>query len=114
MWASPYRMLQGDRMPDGSLKGHPVRIARAFARFTDVPQIGMTIDWRSNGNPCTAPDAVNIELTDRTPATLLPGALAYALVPYEGIHNGASGNYSTLMYKAPCRGSGARGADNWY
>lgn len=49
-------------------------------------QIGVTIDWHSNGNPCSAPEAVNIELTDRTPATLLPGALAYALVPYKGIH----------------------------
>jgi hypothetical protein len=48
-------------------------------------EIGVTIDWRSQGRSCPAQGAVMIELTDGTPATLAPGALAYAL-PYDRVH----------------------------
>ena len=46
-------------------------------------EIGVKIDWR-NPSACPA-DALRISLSMSTPATLLPGALAYAL-PYEGTH----------------------------
>lgn len=48
-------------------------------------EIGVTIDWRPRGHSCQAPEAVIIELTDGTPTTLVPGALAYTL-PYERVH----------------------------
>ena len=44
--------------------------------------IGVTIEWRLQGRHCP-PLAIQISLSDRTPATMLPGALAYA-VPGQG------------------------------
>jgi hypothetical protein len=46
--------------------------------------IGVTIDWRRGFSGCPS-RAIMINLTDNTPTSLLPGALAYAL-PYEGTH----------------------------
>jgi hypothetical protein len=46
--------------------------------------IGVTIDWLSALRDCPA-QAIVISLTENTPATLVPGALAYA-EPYEGTH----------------------------
>ena len=46
-------------------------------------RIGVTLVWVDSG-PCP-PDGIRISLTGNTPATLQPGALAYAL-PYEGTH----------------------------
>jgi hypothetical protein len=46
--------------------------------------IGVTIDWRLGFSGCPS-RAIMISLTDNTPTSLLPGALAYAL-PYEGTH----------------------------
>jgi hypothetical protein len=47
--------------------------------------IGVMLDWQSTSRACQAAGVIHIELTDSTPANLMPGALAYAL-PYEGIH----------------------------
>ena len=46
-------------------------------------EIGVKIEWRGQ-NSCPA-GALRVSLSTSTPATLLPGALAYAL-PYEGTH----------------------------
>jgi len=46
--------------------------------------IGVTIYWRQGLGDCLAQGIV-VELTDNTPASLVPGALAYA-APYEGTH----------------------------
>jgi len=46
--------------------------------------IGVKIDWRRGIYACPT-DGIVISLSDGTPATLLPGALAYAK-PYEGTH----------------------------
>jgi hypothetical protein len=46
--------------------------------------IGVKIDWRLEFGGCP-PHAILIALSDRTPAGLMPGALAYAL-PFEGSH----------------------------
>jgi hypothetical protein len=46
--------------------------------------IGVTIEWRTPWRNCPA-QAIRISLTSNTPATLPPGALAYAF-PYEGTH----------------------------
>ena len=45
--------------------------------------IGVKIQWRTGAN-CRA-GGILITFSDRTPATLQPGALAYAM-PYEGTH----------------------------
>jgi hypothetical protein len=45
--------------------------------------IGVGIEWR-NESSCPA-GAIRVSFSTRTPAELLPGALAYAL-PYEGTH----------------------------
>jgi len=45
--------------------------------------IGVTINWR--GQRGCPSQGILISLSDETPASLLPGALAYAL-PYEGVH----------------------------
>jgi hypothetical protein len=46
--------------------------------------IGLKIDWRNSALHCPG-NAIIINVRDRTPATLRPGALAYAL-PFEGTH----------------------------
>lgn len=46
--------------------------------------IGVTIDWRHGLRGCPS-QGIMISLSDGTPASLKPGALAYAL-PYEGTH----------------------------
>lgn len=46
-------------------------------------KIGITLIW-ANSKSCP-PDGIRISLTGHTPATLHPGALAYA-TPYEGTH----------------------------
>jgi len=46
--------------------------------------IGVAIDWHTQMADCPA-DALKISLSNKTPETLRPGALAYAL-PYEGTH----------------------------
>jgi hypothetical protein len=46
-------------------------------------EIGVKIEWYGH-SPCPA-EALRISLSIGTPASLLPGALAYAL-PYEGTH----------------------------
>lgn len=46
--------------------------------------IGVTIDWREGLRGCP-PQGILVSLTDRTPPSLFPGALAFAL-PYEGAH----------------------------
>ena len=66
--------------------GNPVPIYHARSIASEMySEIGVKIDWRSSGCSYKEPDAVIIELTDDTPATLLSGALAYAL-PYERVH----------------------------
>jgi hypothetical protein len=45
--------------------------------------IGVGIEWHNEASCPT--DAIRISFSTRTPATLMPGALAYAL-PYEGTH----------------------------
>ncbi len=46
--------------------------------------IGVTIDWRQGFGGCPS-RGIMIRLSESTPASLQPGALAYAL-PYEGAH----------------------------
>jgi hypothetical protein len=46
--------------------------------------IGVTIEWHHGFQGCPS-QAIMISLTDNTPTSLKPGALAYAL-PYEGTH----------------------------
>ena len=46
--------------------------------------IGVTVDWRTRFRGCPS-DGILISLSDHTPPTLEPGALAYAF-PYEGTH----------------------------
>jgi hypothetical protein len=57
-------------------------LAEAIAS-TMFRRIGVTLIW-VHSKSCP-PDAIHITLTVRTPNTLRPGALAYAL-PYEGAH----------------------------
>ena len=47
--------------------------------------IGVTLHWKCGSPPLSGPAAISIEFATDTPATLLPGAFAYAL-PYEGVH----------------------------
>ena len=47
-------------------------------------RIGVTIQWRRSLEGC-AVKGIRISLSDHTPASLKPGAMAYAL-PYEGEH----------------------------
>jgi hypothetical protein len=48
-------------------------------------KIGIKLDWQA-GNPSRPKaGAIVIELVNGTPATFMPGSLAYAL-PYEGVH----------------------------
>jgi hypothetical protein len=46
--------------------------------------IGLSIDWRQASRSCPA-QAILVSISSSTPATLKPGALAYALL-YEGRH----------------------------
>jgi hypothetical protein len=48
-------------------------------------EIGVTVHWRTGSPAATDTGSIAIEFTTNTPATLKPGALAYAL-PYEGVH----------------------------
>lgn len=83
----------GDTAPDGTRVtvciqdgGHTTVRYQAAAQASKMyASIGVTLDWRSTARSCTAPDAIHITLSDRTPDTRMPGALAYAL-PYEGTH----------------------------
>ena len=47
--------------------------------------IGVTLLWKDGRPSPSETDAIAIELAAKTPRTLAPGALAYAL-PYEGVH----------------------------
>lgn len=47
-------------------------------------KIGVGVSWHRGLDGC-APEAILVSVSDRTPPTLLPRALAYAL-PYEGAH----------------------------
>ena len=60
-----------------------VPLAKMMAT-TMFREIGVKIDWRAGIHNCPS-DGIVISLSDRTPATLKPGALAYAR-PYEGTH----------------------------
>lgn len=55
--------------------------AEASKMFREVP---VRIAW-SSGRACQAADVIHVRLTDRTPESLKPGALAYAL-PYQGTY----------------------------
>ncbi len=55
--------------------------AEASKMFMEVP---VRIAWKS-GKACQASDAIHIHMRDQTPATLKPGALAYAL-PIQGTY----------------------------
>jgi len=46
--------------------------------------VGVTLNWHEGLRHCT-PQSILLSLTDKTPATLFPGALGYSL-PYEGSH----------------------------
>src|SRR5262245_37716611 len=70
------------------IEGSPATVstqgpARSLASkiFADI---GMQFDWRPGLDGCPS-DGIRISLADNTPASLLPGKLAYAL-PYEGVH----------------------------
>jgi hypothetical protein len=59
---------------------------RAIAMSTKMyAAIGVRLDWEQSPRACKGAEAIHIELADRTPEKLMPGALAYAL-PFEGIH----------------------------
>jgi hypothetical protein len=45
---------------------------------------GVTINWRRGSRGCPA-QGIEVSIRSRTPESLMPGALAYAL-PYEGAH----------------------------
>ena len=66
-------------LPDGYVD----KLARATATKI-FAGIGVTIQWRSGAKNCPT-QAILITFSDRTPTSLLPGALAYAR-PYEGAH----------------------------
>lgn len=68
-----------DSFADGSLVYRAK--AEASKMFMEVP---VRIAWK-NGRACQASDAIHIHMRDQTPATLKPGALAYAL-PIEGTY----------------------------
>lgn len=55
--------------------------AEASMMFMEVP---VRIAWK-NGRACQASDAIHVHMRDQTPASLKPGALAYAL-PIEGTY----------------------------
>lgn len=57
-------------------------VARATSMFT---RIGVKISWRRGRPVRDRGNAIAIELTENTPAALMPGALAYAF-PFEGVH----------------------------
>jgi len=57
--------------------------ALASAMFAGI---GVRVDWRAGQLAPSSPNgSVAIELVTETPATLMRGAVAYAL-PYEGVH----------------------------
>jgi hypothetical protein len=60
----------------------PANLAKAIASKM-FRRIGVTLIW-VDSRSCP-PDGIHITLTGQTPATLQPGALAFAL-PYEGTH----------------------------
>jgi hypothetical protein len=60
----------------------PANLAKAIASKM-LRKIGVMLIW-VDAKSCPA-DGIHITLTGQTPATLQPGALAYAL-PYEGTH----------------------------
>ncbi len=75
--------------------GREVNVCMPLLPFTSLPRarglastmfadIGVTVRWHAGPEACPAP-AIQIGLSDRTPESLLPGTLAYAL-PYEGTH----------------------------
>jgi hypothetical protein len=59
--------------------------------------IGVTIHWRVGFTGCPV-HAIRVSIRDHTPATLLPGALAYAL-PLEGVHIRVL--YDRVVFVAP-------------
>lgn len=63
------------------------QISRAQKLAKDMfAAIGVRIEWRLGQPSISSPGgSIAIELVDQTPASLMPGALAYAK-PYEGIH----------------------------
>jgi hypothetical protein len=69
-----------DYQGGGDLRAPSLATAIASKMFR---RIGVTLVWVDSG-PCP-PDGIRISLTGNTPATLQPGALAYAL-PYDGTH----------------------------
>jgi len=69
-----------DYQGGGDLRG--ANLSKAIASKM-LRKIGVTIVW-VDSRSCP-PDGIHVTLTGQTPATLQPGALAYAL-PYEGMH----------------------------
>jgi hypothetical protein len=69
-----------DYQGGGDLRG--ANLSKAIASRM-LRRIGVTLIWVDSGS--CSPDGIHITLTGLTPATLQPGALAYAL-PYEGTH----------------------------
>jgi hypothetical protein len=60
-------------------------VAEARSLASDMfAAIGVQVSWRRGFHGCPS-GGILISLADGTPATLVPGALAYAL-PYEGTH----------------------------
>jgi hypothetical protein len=69
-----------DYQGGGDLRG--ANLSKAIASGM-LRKIGVTLVW-VDSKSCP-PEGIHITLTGQTPATLQPGALAYAL-PYEGTH----------------------------
>ena len=94
MVAAGVRLHAGDAMPaadprvavcmdyQGNGDQGPANLSKGIASRM-LRRIGVTLTWL-HSKSCP-PEAIHITLTGNTPATLRPGALAYAL-PYEGTH----------------------------
>ena len=68
---------------DGKHAGVADAAARASSLFLSA---GVKMDWHSEVSFCQGQrDSIVVSLSERTPETFHPGALAYAL-PYEGVH----------------------------
>ena len=86
-WAGESRTAAGPKvLVCMTLDQHPTESYQAQGIATRMfADIGVQVEWRTNRHSCPANGAIVIKLTEDTPHSYLPRALAFAL-PYERVH----------------------------
>ena len=85
-WASGSTSVQMNRVPVCVSAGSFTGVSQAQGLAAEIfKRAGVNVEWHTMTSCPTSPDTIKITFSDRTPRTVRPGAMAYAL-PYEGTH----------------------------